>query len=189
MKNDEQMETSDDVVVATPALVPLRPNRYGSIPDLPDEELASPEELERLVFLREWGPVLDLPVRGGNPIKPNIDEYFGVDLGAFATVDFERTMSQPNRARYRVEKLKEERRDVLITLEMVKRRVPGRAKYKVLEYVRKGILDLGDILSFDMYQLALLDLRVRRLANEIAWSEQAIREREQKAVEVMFGRW
>ena len=144
---EQQLETCDGVAVPASALLQRQRNRYGSIPDLPDEELATPEELERLVFLQEWGPVLALPVRGGNPIKPNIDEYFGVDLGAFATVDFERTMPHVSKVRYKVEKLKEERRDVLIMLEMVKRRVPDRAKYKVLEYVRKGILDLGDIVT------------------------------------------
>ena len=42
-----------------------RRNRYGSVPGLDDEELADPAELERQVYLQEFGPVLALPWRAG----------------------------------------------------------------------------------------------------------------------------
>jgi hypothetical protein len=61
------------------ALGETEPNRYGSIPDLPDEELADPEELERQVFLQEWEPILNLPVRGGRTFSPDINEDGGIN--------------------------------------------------------------------------------------------------------------
>ena len=81
---EQHVETCNGVVVAAPAWSQRPTNRYGSIPDLPYEELADPAELERQVFIREWGPILQLPVHPRSPIKPNIDEHFGVDWGAFA---------------------------------------------------------------------------------------------------------
>ena len=82
-----------------------RSNRYGSVPGLDDEELADPDELERQVLREEWGPVLMLPPRqkvssiwaalhGGAP-----------DFNAFASVDFERTMPEFDKARYKADRL------------------------------------------------------------------------------------
>jgi hypothetical protein len=75
MKNETAFEEEcevDDVPVS-PLLAEERMNRYGSVPGLDDEELASPEELERQVFMQEWGPVLRLPERGRKcpPRLPN----------------------------------------------------------------------------------------------------------------------
>ncbi len=50
----------DDIPVA-PTIKVLRPSKYGSVPGLDDEELADPEELERMVEWELWGPVLALP--------------------------------------------------------------------------------------------------------------------------------
>ena len=70
---DEDCEVED--VPVSPRLCKERRNRYGSVPGLDDEELASPEELERQVFMEEWWPVLRLPVRHRkSPIRPTIDE-------------------------------------------------------------------------------------------------------------------
>ena len=81
----------DDVPVS--ALVQVRrENRYGGVPDLDDEELADPEELEKQALAEEWGPVLALPSKGGRGrAQQAVDESGEVDWGAFATVDFERT--------------------------------------------------------------------------------------------------
>ena len=151
MRQEANMETENGVVVPASALLQRQRNRYGSIPDLPDEELASPEELERLVFQQEWGPVLHLPVRGGNPIKPNIDEYFGVDLGAFATVDFERTMPPFDNARYREDKLREQRRDVRITIDTIRYRIRDKNKYVVLRYALRSVINVADILDGQLH--------------------------------------
>jgi hypothetical protein len=82
MRNAYADAEVDDAPVS--AALSMKKNRYGSVPGLDDEELASPEELERQVLLEEWGPVLALPVRGRrNPIQPVIDENGGLDWGAF----------------------------------------------------------------------------------------------------------
>ena len=141
--------------------------RYGTVPGLTLEELADPEELERQVFVQEWGPVLSLPVRGrGCPIQPNIDEFFGVDWGAFGTVDFERSMPAFDKARYKADRLKEELRDVIIMMETLSDRLP-KAKALVLKYLDMGIIDLDHIEDFDMYQMARLYLRAKRLQGKI----------------------
>src|SRR4030042_3485715 len=97
----------DDVPV-TALLSVQRDNKYGSVPGLDDTELADPYELEREVMLEEWGPVLALPVKGGQRwIGPVADESGGVDWGAFGSVDFERYSGGFDKARYKAEKLRE----------------------------------------------------------------------------------
>jgi hypothetical protein len=162
-------------------------NKYGSICGLPDEELADPEELERQLFLEEWGAILALPIRGGNPIKPNIDEYFGVDWGAFATMDFERTMVRFDKARYRIDKHREERNNILDAMEMIQRQLPSRDVRRVLEYVRKGVLDIGDIRDMNMYMVAVHDCRVRWLRQEIVRLQEARAERREREFAGFFG--
>ena len=164
--NEDEICSIEGVPVA-PLLAEDRVNRYGSVVGLDDEELASPEELERLVFLEQWESVLALPVRGRrNLIQPNIDEYFGVDWGAFATVDFSRSMPDFDKARYKAERLREELRDVLIMMQTLSGRLP-RARFQVLKCLRTGVIELGHIESVDMYELARLDLRARRLQKQI----------------------
>jgi len=162
---EDECEVED--VPVSPLLSVGRRNRYGSVPGLDDEELASPEELEREVFLEEWGPVLMLPVRGRrSPVQPSIDEYFGVDWGAFASVDFARGMPEFDKARYKAARLREELRDVLIMMQTISDRLP-KAKGLVLELVRTGVIDLEHIQSEDMYELARRYLRAERLRWEI----------------------
>jgi len=142
-------------------------NRYGSVPGLDDEELASPEELERQVFLEEWGPILALPVRTSRGwLQPNIDEDGHVDWGAFGSIDFERVRPEFDKVRYKADKLREERRDVLIMLSVVKHRLTS-AHRNVLKYLEKGILSLDNISDLDLHCIARLFLRARRLQKEI----------------------
>jgi hypothetical protein len=53
-------------------------------------------------------------------------------------------------------------------METISARIKTVAKYKVIEYVKNGILDIGDIVDFDMYCLAERYMRTRRLIREIA---------------------
>jgi hypothetical protein len=163
----------DDVPVSA-LLSVRRKNQYGSVPGLDDEELADPDEIERMVYQQEFGPVLALPVKGkGSWIQPVIDEAGGVDWGAFGTVDFERTMPEFDKARYKADKLREQLKDLTIRMGLVKERLPGKAKYLVLKYLKMGIIELEHIVSFDMLCLARLYLRARRLRDEIWRLEQA----------------
>jgi len=178
----EEMEEVDEVPVSA-ILTVQRSNPYGSIEGLEDDELADPDELERQVMAEEWGPVLMIPVKKGHSgIQPAIDESGGVDWGAFGTVDFERSRPEFDKARYKAEKLKEQRDDIIIIIQIVSGRLPGMAKDQVLKYLRLGIIELEDIASEDMRALAKLYLRVLRVQKEIRELAQAsFRRRSAKA--------
>lgn len=164
-----------------------RPNRYGSVPGLDDSELADPDELERQVVLDEWGPVLALPVQGGNGwVRGAMDESGEMDFGAFATVDFERTMGEFDKARHKADKLREELKDLSIRMGIVKERLPGKAKYVVLKYLKMGIIGLEQIADVDMLILARLWLRARRLRDEIWRLEEASEARARKRMAVLL---
>jgi len=162
-------ETKQRTVPLWAVLAARRKNLYGSIPDLPDDELADPEELERQVHLNEFGPVLRLPVRRERrEFAPVVGENGELDWGAFGTVDFERISSQFDKRRYRLERLRDELENVFIMLGMVKRRLPGETKYLVLKYLRMGLIDMEQIVNTDMLTIGKLYVRARRLQKEIA---------------------
>ena len=155
-------------------------NKYGSVPGLDEEELASPEELERQVFLQEWGPILALPIKTSRGfIQPNIDEYFDVDYGAFDSVDFERMYGEFDKARYKADKLHEELQDVLIRLSVVRYRLSW-AQRKVLKHLGKGVIDFDHIASFELQCTARLYLRALKLQEEIRQLRDASWERRRR---------
>ena len=124
------------------------------------------EELERQVFLDEWGPVLALPVRGSKGFRPDFVDNGGVEFNAFATVDFKRTMPEFDKARYKAEKLKEELQNVFIMFSIVQERLPE-ARQQVLKYLEAGVIELEHLASEDMLALAKSYLRARRLQRQI----------------------
>ncbi len=151
---DQDFETYDGIVVPAAARRrERRKARYGTLKDLPEEELADPEELERMMYKEMWGPILALPrQRYERAIRPHI-ENGRVDWGAFGTVDFDSYRQDFDRLRYKAERLKDKQRDLVIMFDIVRERIPGTAKYKVLKYVRQGILDADDIENWDVWQL------------------------------------
>jgi hypothetical protein len=158
----------DGVVVPESALRRAeRRNLYGSVPGLDDEELAEPEELERQVFWQEWGPVLALPAQGKQTAsRPEFFDDGGVEFNAFATVDFQRTMPEFDKARYKAEKLREKLQEVLIMFGIVKERLPKVAAM-VLKYLRMGVIGEEHVVSEDVLALARLERRVDKLRAEI----------------------
>ena len=66
---------------------------------------------------------------------------------------------------------------------LVKERLPGKAKYMVLKYLKMGVIELGQIINADMLALARLYLRARRLRDEIWQLEQASGARMRKRLE------
>ena len=179
------MNTESFIVVPESTVLRLEPkNKYGSLPDLDDEELANPEELERCVLRAEWEPVLSLP----RPelkclMRPSVDMDGDVDWGAFGTVDFDRRRPQRDRDRSKAVELGEKLKETLIILSIVKDRLPGMAKYRVLEYLRCGILELEHVENDDMRALAQLDRKARKLQREIGQLVQRSRERKQRELE------
>ena len=176
--NETSLETYGGIVVPVSTLrQEQRRTKYGTLADLPDEELANPDELERLMYKEMWWPILRLPQqRWECPIRANIDEDGRVDWGAFGTVDFDRYRPKSSNAASKIAELKERFKDKMITCEMIGERIPGHAKYEILELVSGGILDPDDISNGDMWQLAVnhrqalwLQRRMRELQE---WSQQ-----------------
>ena len=169
------MSVENDIEVPESALLQLeRGNRYGSVPGLEDEELADPDELERQVMAADFAPILELPVRrqhGG--IRPSMDESGAVDWGAFGTVDFEKIAPEFDKVRYKAEKVRERLRSVLIMFSIIKDRLPGKAKYLVLKYLRMGIIELDHVIDSDMAALARRHFQARRLRAEIQRLQEA----------------
>lgn len=178
---DETCEIDD--LPASSAIAALRPNRYGSLRDLPDDELADPAELEQQAIMQDWGPILALPVKGRRQaFEPSVDESGKVE-GAFGSVDFDRLKPEFDKARYKADRLRGQRENVLIMLGIVKERLPGKAKYRVLKSLQMGFIELEDIVSEDMRALAGLWLRARRLQEEIAELREVSRtKRERRAM-------
>jgi hypothetical protein len=107
-----KMNFEDGVEVAAPAWnCEEKVNRYGSVRGLRDEELADPRELERQVIREEFEPVLMLPEsKSKNSVRPVVDGAFGVDWGAFSTVDFDRVRPEFDKTRYKGKRQKLARR-------------------------------------------------------------------------------
>ena len=182
MNRQAECETYQGVVVPESALLRVeKKSLYGSVPGLEDDELASPDELERQAMRAEWGPILQLPVAGRREcFRPDVDED-GYVVGAFATVDFERLSPAFDKARYKADKLREQRKDVLIMFGILKERLPGKAKYAVLRRLGVGVIELGQIPDFDMYQLGVLYLRALSLGKQIVELEEASWRRRQQS--------
>jgi hypothetical protein len=169
MKQVTKCEVYDGVEVAeSPLLRRERSNPYGSVPGLDAEELADPDELERQFLIEEFAPILALPQKTRKGwIRPNIDEDGKVDWGAFATVDFDRYRPEFDKRGYKADRLKEELANQCLMMETISARLKTKAKYLVIKYVSMGILDLGEVIDFDMYCLAERYLQAKRLQRQI----------------------
>ena len=138
---------------------------YGSVPGLDDDELADPEEIEQQVLKELYAPIWLLPYER-RVYNPSFESEGTAGSNAFASVDFERGCERFNKARYKKDKLKEELKNVLIMMDIIKERLP-RTKYLVLKFLRMGIIELEHISDHDMYCLARRYLQARRLQKEI----------------------
>ena len=168
-------------------LKPIRNRGYGSVEGLPDEELLTPDELERMVFNQEFSTIMTLPARKSKGvIRTDVDEDGGIGWGAFGTVDFDRYRSHFDNARYRAEKLSERIKDRFIILEMVRERIPGMAKNLVIKYLDMGIIELEHIADMDMYSLAKLYLQIQRLQKECAEAKEAGRARQSRRLRIFL---
>ena len=184
----EYIETFQGVIVPAPVLLKLENKKTsGTVPDLDDEELADPDELEQQVLKEEYGPILLLPIKAKRSwLQPAVDENGGLDYGAFGTVDFLRTVPEFNASRYKEDKLKEKLSDVLILFSIVSERIKGKAKYLVLKYLRMGIIDLEHIVDDDMLALGRLYLRVRRMQKEMAELRETSRHKRERRLKAFL---
>jgi len=186
MHEEENNLVYEGVVVPESALLKLESkNRCGSVDGLDDDELADPEELERQILKTELEPILAIPRKQRrNDIWPILDPSSGVDWGAFGTIDFDRIRPEFDRVRYKADKLREQLKDVLIMLSIVKGRLPGKAKYLVLKYLRMGWIGIDEIANEDMRVIAKWYFRARKLQQQIRGLEDARRTRDQERLSV-----
>ncbi len=126
------------------------------------------------------------PAAGG--FRPELDEN-GVDWSAFAMEDFKRTLPEFDKLRYKADKLREERGNVLLLIDPVNRRLPTKAKNLVMKYLRADVIDVEHIVSEDLRALVRLERRAERLRKEIVELKKRGWERQQKACQKMFERW
>jgi hypothetical protein len=188
MHEQNNLVLCEDVVVSESALLRReRKNRYGGVPGLDESELADPDELERQVLREEFGPVLALPASGSKlSIRPSIDQDGSVDWGAFGTVDFDRYSGRFDKVRYKAEKVAEQLKDLLILFGIVNERIKTRAKYIILMYLKKGVIELEHIENSDILALAKLYLRIQKMRKEIAELREASERRRQRQVQVSW---
>ncbi|MCY2953563.1 MAG: hypothetical protein NTU53_16530 [Planctomycetota bacterium] len=151
-----------------PTIKAERESLYGGVPGLDEDELADPAELQRVAFRDDWGPVLALPDRSRHSgIRPAIDEFGHLDFGAFGTADFERLYGEFDKARYKADRLAEELRYSLIRRDTAMEHIPGPAKYQVLDYPHRDVIDFDHIEDLDRQDIARWDGRARKLRDEI----------------------
>ena len=184
--NNTTYETvnGEDIEVPSSPLVRVERQRgWGSVQGLDDEELIGEAELERWIEWQEWGPILELPVpQRRSFIRPNTDENGHVDWGAFGTVDFERLYGPFDKARYKADILRDQLKDTLITIDIVRRRLPPQADL-VLEYVRMGIIQREHLTSDDVRAMLRLQSRVQQLREEIKGLRNTSRQRREATIQ------
>jgi hypothetical protein len=151
----------------------------GTVEGLSNDELADPHELERQVLRNEFEILLCLPKPKSARYNPAWDSSADIDFNAFGSVDFQRTQQEFNKAKYKIDKLKEQLKDLLILIYIVNDRIHSKAKYKILKLVKHGIIDVDTISDWDMWQLARMYVRalsIRRQIKELQDSSKYRRE-------------
>jgi len=175
------------IVPAAARLQQKRRDRYGHIKDLPDDELVDPDELERLVYQQEFGPVWALPFTPSKcVIKPTIDEDGKPNWGAFGTVDFFRYKPKFDPLTRIMNELEEQREHLLIMIGIMRERMKDKVDYEVINYVLKGIVDVDEIYDWDTWQLAKLSLRAVRFKKRIKKLREKRRENNKEDAEALW---
>lgn len=119
-----------------------------------------------MAFRKDWEPILNLPDRfPRRGFQPDLDE-FGHPDGAFGSVDFDRLYPR-DKARYKADRLEDEISFSRSRLQTAMERLPGPAKYRVLDYFRRDVIELDHIADDNMRTVARMDARIQRLGNEI----------------------
>lgn len=163
---DLDAEPIDDLPVRATISVE-RSNPYGSVPGLPDDELADPGELRRMAFVNDWGPILQLPEpRPRKTFYPTLDEDGHIE-GALGSVDFDRLYPR-DKARDKASILRDEIRSLEIRREVAIDHLPGPAAFKVQRYLSQGVIDFDHIENEHMQTVVRMDARIGRLRDQIS---------------------
>jgi hypothetical protein len=100
-------------------------------------------------------------------MRPSTSESGRPDWGAFGTVDYERICGPFDKARYKADRLAEELRSVLITIDIIRARLPQAALYLALKYLRFGMISDEHVANDDLPALLRQTRRAQRLREEI----------------------
>ena len=142
-----------------------------------DEDAVSGSEIKRLLYERDWGPILRLPATESDFFSGRQWED-GVDVSAFNTYDFWRQHGL-NLRRYNAAMAWAmfEKRNVLITLSMVLERLPKVEAYRVLSYVKRGVILESMVVGSDMQAAVRRYRQLLRVKDKIAGIAEARRRR------------
>jgi hypothetical protein len=164
MTYKEREDTDDEPVADAPVSPWLKVVRRGDLPE-DDEEAIEWAEIQRLVSEQMWGPILALPA--------SRDDFFlrgdwedGVDISAFNTHDFARSSGHSYRYGRAMNRARQEYREALWMYEMVRDQLDNPAKYTVLMYLEKGVIDVEHCVG-SMRHLAIVRARCVAAAAEM----------------------
>lgn len=152
---------------------------FGTVEGLSNDDLADPYELERQVLRNDFEALLCLP----KPKSARYNPAWDSSADAFGTVDFDRTQPDFDKARYKVDKLKEQLKDLLILIYIVNDRIQGKAKYKILKLVKHGIIDVDDINDWDMWQLSKMYMKALLIRKQIKELRDSSKHRREQRLE------
>jgi hypothetical protein len=152
----------------------VKRNRYGTVKDLEQEELADPDELARQAEFEYWLSLMHISESKHNSAW---DCHASVDYNAFASIDFDRMMPDFDKAKYKADKFKEQLKDAVILINILSERIHDKRKYKLLKYAKSGVIDIDDISDWHMWQLATLYMRALGLRKQIIQLQDASRQR------------
>jgi hypothetical protein len=158
------IEFSDEMI----ADLPVSPALTLERPIDADEDAIDWSEVGRLLYEREWGPILALPMKRSERFFWQRQIENGVDSSAFATIDFQRQSGYRwNPVRYKLEKLREQRQHVKWTLEIVLDRIKHPKKHAILRYIRDEVIEPDMCESIDMVLAARLYRRWLEFGKQI----------------------
>jgi GNAT superfamily N-acetyltransferase len=158
-------EYDDEVIEDAPVRASLKVLRQSEIAE-DDEDAIDWSEVQRLLHERDWGPILRLPATE--------DDFFcgqqwedGVDVSAFNTHDFWRQRGVSMR-RYRaaLDWAYREEECVMITLSMVRDRLPLPESDLVFGYLRRGVIN-ESMVHDDIMAVLRLSGRLERIQQRI----------------------
>jgi hypothetical protein len=160
-------EEIDDLPVSA-ALAKSQQNPYGSVPGLDDEELADPEEIERVVMWQVWGPVLRLRSSQGRTwTRSGRQSWNAPDWEALGMVECQEPVLGGRPAwLVRNNELSQLWR-VLGALEVVATRLPGRARRLLLKYVQSGLVEIEHVADLDMRAVVKLFIEATSRLHQI----------------------
>jgi hypothetical protein len=134
--NNEMYSVEEERIEDVPVSPVLR-RVHGSQIEEQDEEAIEWNEVQRLLFERDWGPILAIPAQDDEGWLPRNTEE-----DAFDTYDFERQYGdgRAKRRKYAISRAFQEHRERVWMFEMIFDRIPNLGKYQVMKLLKQGVI-------------------------------------------------